>query len=122
MAAHRNLAHPRQRGGIAQDALGIFYLIQYGHILKFSLALAMAIEVESDHGNAFLVEAVYEAVEEFSLLIAAKSMAEHEERSLLACLRFGICLASVAIGWIIVWTLDDYIEFAMVALHGGMLG
>ena len=53
---------------------------------------AMAIEVESDHGNAFLVEAVYEAVEEFSLLIAAKSMAEHEERSLLACLRFGICL------------------------------
>ena len=34
--AHRNLAHPRQRGGIAQDTLGIFYLIQYGHILKFS--------------------------------------------------------------------------------------
>lgn len=119
MPAHRNLAYPRQRGGIAQDALGIFYLIQYGHIIKFSLALAMAIEVESDHGNAFLVEAVCEAVEEFSLLVAAKSMAEHEERSLLASLRFGICLASVAS--VIVWALDDYIEFAMVALYGGML-
>ena len=50
------------------------------------------------------------------LFLTAESVAEHEERSLLASLR----LASVAS--VIVWALDYNIELAMVALYGGMLG
>lgn len=104
--------------GIAmQDALGILYLIEHGHVLELALALAVSVEIEADDGDAFLVEAIRQAVEELAFLVAAKSVAEYEEGSLLASL----CLLSTGMGGV-VWTVDDYVELAMVALDGGVLG
>jgi hypothetical protein len=50
----------------------------------------MTIEVETDAGDAMLLEGIADKFEERAVLIATETMAENNHRALLAWLQFGL--------------------------------